>query len=242
MWMKLAGMDLTAEDVIERGGIGSPSVRSPHFPLQKLAAVHPEGRCDWLSCQVGRSGPKSYPTQTVRTSCWPVACGQLPRGLSCKVRNRSSHCGWSPGRPGSQNGPSPCPGRTLRRSRRRARGSRIRVGRCRSWPASSGLSVGRIRSATSAPLLRPRPECSGRAMSPCFHRPWCWTAAVGSSSSGTNPVGQRLAGQAEDRCGGVRAVGLDSAHGAGGGLGECHCRRVRLILALLQGSSIVGLL
>ena len=50
-----------------------PSVRSPHFPLQKLAAVHPEGRCDWLSCQVGRSGPKSYPTQPVRKSCWPVA-------------------------------------------------------------------------------------------------------------------------------------------------------------------------
>ena len=64
MWMKLAGMNLTAEDVIERGGIGSPSVRSPHFPLQKLAAVHPEGRCDWLSCQVGRSGPKSYPEST----------------------------------------------------------------------------------------------------------------------------------------------------------------------------------
>ena len=78
------------------GGPGSPSVRSPHFPPQKLAAVHPEGRCDWLSCQVGRSGPKSYPTQTVRTSCWPVACGQLPRGLSCKVRNRSSHCGRCP--------------------------------------------------------------------------------------------------------------------------------------------------
>ena len=44
----------------------------------------------------------------------------------------------------------------------------------------------------------------------------------------------RLAGQAEDRCGGVRAVGLDSAQGAGGGLGERHCRRVRLILALLD--------
>ena len=96
-------------------------------------------------------------------------------------------------------------------------------------------------------------------MSPCFHRPWCWTAAVGalcghhppghadaaavagevfaqarSSSSGTNPVGQRLAGQAEDRRGGVRAGGLDSAQGAGGGLGERHCRRVRLILALLD--------
>ena len=48
-------------------------------------------------------------------------------------------------------------------------------------------------------------------------------AQAGGSSSGTNPVGQRL------------AVGLDSAQGAGGGLGERHCRRVRLmILALLD--------
>ena len=43
-------------------------------------------------------------------------------------------------------------------------------------------------------------------------------AQAGSSSSGTNPVGQRRAGQAEDRRGGVRAGGLDSAQGAGGGL------------------------
>ena len=59
-------------------------------------------------------------------------------------------------------------------------------------------------------------------------------AQAGSSGSGTNPVGQRLAGQAEDRCGGVRAVRLNVAQGAGGGLGERHCRRVRLILALLD--------
>ena len=120
-------------------------------PLQKLAAVHPEGRCDWLSCQGGRSGPKSYPTQAVRTSCWPVACGQLPRGLSCKVRDRSSHCGWSPGGPDLKMGLLRCPGRTLRRSRRRGSGQ-SHTGRALSvMAASSGLSVGRIRSATSAP-------------------------------------------------------------------------------------------
>ena len=62
-------------------------------------------------------------------------------------------------------------------------------------------------------------------------------AQAGRSSSGTNPVGQRLAGQAEDRCGGVRVGGLDSAQGAGGGLGDRHDERFRLVLPLLDGDA-----
>ena len=98
-------------------------------------------------------------------------------------------------------------------------------------------------------------------MSPCFQRPWFWTAArrscvdhapghadaaavaieaiaqAGGLSCGVYQVGQRLAGQAEGWCGRVGAIRLNLLQGAGGGLGDCHGQGVRLVLSLTDGDA-----
>ena len=47
---------------------------SASLSAQKLAAVHPEGRCGWLSYELCRLGSKFPSPQMVRTSCWSSAC------------------------------------------------------------------------------------------------------------------------------------------------------------------------
>ena len=114
---------------------------------------------------------------------------------------------------------------------------------------STGPSAGGhvlFRSATSLRVYR-------ATISPCFHRPWRCTAALGAPAvtirraipmrplCPLNPS-PRPAAWAAARTRLARVSPVSPTQGAGGGLGHCHGLRLRLVLALPDGeaASAVG--
>ena len=111
----------------------------------------------------------------------------------------------------------------------------------------------RVSSTTSAPPLPPRRGCSGpagtvlpkslvldrRGGRPCGDHPLRHSdtaaealAQASGAGGSTNRVGQRLSSQAEQCSSGVGVIRLNLPQGAGCGIGDGHCRRFRLLLAL----------